>query len=74
MKECVNDIVAFGLNQTELDIVKFWVFVICVVFAFRWLLGYLNYGLETKEQRQARSNPFLAVDLEAERKRNRNVR
>lgn len=74
MKQCLNDVVAFGLNQTELDIVKFWVFVVCVVFAFRWLLGYLNHGLETKEERRARSNPFLEVDLEAERKRNRNVR
>lgn len=74
MKECVNDVVAFGLNQAELDIAKFLVFVFFVVFAFRWLLGYLNHGLEAKEERLARNNSFLAVDLEAERKRNRNVR
>lgn len=75
MNQCVNDaVVAFGLNQVELDIVKFWVFVICVVFAFRWLLGYLNHGLETKEERLARKNPFLNVDLEAESKRRRHER
>lgn len=74
MKECMNDVVAFGLNQVELDIVKFWVFVVIVAFSFRWLLGYLNHGLETKEERLARKNPFLNVDLEAESKRRRHER
>lgn len=73
MNQCINDVVAFGLNQAELDIVKFWVFVLCVSFAFRWLLGYLNHGLETKEERWARKNPFLAIDRQAEERRGRDV-
>lgn len=48
MKECVNDIVAFGLNQRELDLVAFGViFVLSIVLA-RCLLAYLNQGLGTK--------------------------
>ena len=74
MKECMNDVVAFGLNQTEIDLVAMVsIFIFSVIFGCV-LLRYLNQDIETKEERQARSNAFLAVDLEAERKRNRNVR
>lgn len=64
MKQCVNDIVAFGLNQRELDLVVFGVIIVLAIVLGRWLLVYLNYGLETKEERWARKNPFLAVDLD----------
>lgn len=64
MKQCVNDIVAFGLNQRELDLVVFGVIIVLAIVLGRWLLAYLNYGLETKEERWARKNPFLAVDLD----------
>lgn len=64
MTQCVNDVVAFGLNQMELDLVAFGVIIVLAIVFGRWLLGYLNYGLETKEDRWARKNPFLAVDLD----------
>lgn len=64
MKQCVNDIVAFGLNQRELDLVVFGVIIVLAIVLGRWLLAYLNCGLETKEERWARKNPFLAVDLD----------
>lgn len=64
MKQCVNDIVAFVLNQRELDLVAFGVIIVLAIVLGRWLLSYLNYGLETKEERWARKNPFLAVDMD----------
>lgn len=64
MKQCVNDIVAFGLNQRELDLVAFAVIIVLAIVLGRWLLAYLNYGLETKEERWERKNPFLAVDMD----------
>lgn len=74
MDQCVNSVVAFGLNQTELDIVKIVMIFLFLVLAFRWMLAYLNYDLDSKEERWARRNSFLSVDIDAERKRNRNVR
>lgn len=42
MKECVNEIVAFGLNQSELDLVVFGIITVLGIVCGRWLLGYLN--------------------------------
>ena len=73
MKQCVNDIVAFGLNQRELDLVAFGVIIVLAIVLGRWLLLYLNDGLETKEERWARKNPFLAVDMDMHPRGKRNV-
>lgn len=64
MKQCVNDIVAFGLNQMELDLVALGVIVVFAVLVGRWLILYSNQDIETKEERWARKNPFLAVDMD----------
>lgn len=61
MHQCVNDVVAFGLNSVE--------FGTCVAIAIVALavamIRYLNHGIgETKEERWARKNPFLAVDMD----------
>lgn len=48
MKECVNDIVAFGLNQRELDLVVLGVILMLSIVLGRWLLIYLNSDLDTK--------------------------
>lgn len=64
MKQCVNDIVAFGLNQMELDLVALGVIMVFAVLVGRWLILYSNQDIETKEERWARKNPFLAVDMD----------
>lgn len=64
MKQCVNDIVAFGLNQAELDLVAFGIIMVFAVLVGRWLILYSNQDIETKEERWARKNPFLAVDMD----------
>lgn len=64
MKQCVNDIVAFGLSQTELDLVAFGIIMVFAVLVGRWLILYSNQDIETKEERWARKNPFLAVDMD----------
>lgn len=64
MKQCVNDIVAFGLNQVELDLVALGVIIVFAVLVGRWLIIYSNQDIETKEERWARKNPFLAVDMD----------
>lgn len=65
MKQCVNDIVAFGLNQAEFDLVAFGVIMVFAVLVAGGVIMYLNHGVgETKEERWARKNPFLAVDLD----------
>lgn len=69
MEQCVNTVVAFGLNQTELDLVKTLIFFLLVALAFRWIISYLNYGLESKEERWAKRNSFLSVDIDAEKRR-----
>lgn len=48
MKECVNNIVAFGLNQRELDLVVLVVIIVSAAVLGRWMLGYLNHGLDSK--------------------------
>lgn len=74
MKQCVNDIVAFGLNQVELDLVALGVIVVFAVLVGRWLILYSNQDIETKEERWARKNPFLAVDMDLHpRGKKRNV-
>lgn len=74
MKQCVNDIVAFGLNQMELDLVALGVIVVFAVLVGRWLILYSNQDIETKEERWARKNPFLAVDMDLHpRGKKRNV-
>lgn len=71
MKQCTNDVVAFGLNAVE--------FGTCVAIAIVGLavamIWYLNQGIgETKEERWARKNPFLAVDMDMHpRGKKRNV-
>lgn len=37
MKQCVNDIVAFGLSQAELDLVAFGIIMVFAVLVVRWL-------------------------------------
>lgn len=64
MRQCVNDIVAFGLNQVELDLVALGVIIVFAVLVGRWLIIYSNQDIETKEERWARKNPFLAVDMD----------
>lgn len=61
MKQCTNDVVAFGLNAVE-----FGTFVaIAIVGLAVAMIWYLNQGIgETKEERWARKNPFLAVDMD----------
>lgn len=74
MKQCVNDAVAFGLNQAELDLVAFGVIIVLAIVLGRWLILYSNQDIETKEERWARKNPFLAVDMNLQpRKGKRNV-
>lgn len=71
MKQCIPDVVAFGLNALEFTTL---VTVACIALV-AVLTCYLNQGIgETKEERWARNNPFLAADVEAEKMRNRNVR
>lgn len=65
MNQCVNDVVAFGLNQKELDIVVVVGAVITILWLGRWLLGYLNHGLEPRD------GDLLPVDLEMEARRKR---
>lgn len=69
MEQCVNNVVAFGLNQQELDLVAFCVIIVLGLVIGRFILGYLEHGFETKEERWARKNPFLAVDLGLHKKR-----
>lgn len=60
MNQCVNDIVAFGLNRLEFCTVL----VVALVLLAAIFIRYLNKDIgETKEERWARKNPFLAVDL-----------
>lgn len=71
MKQCTNDVVAFGLNAVE-----FGTFVaIAIVGLAVAMIWYLNQGVgETKEERWARKNPFLAVDMDMHpRGKKRNV-
>lgn len=70
MKQCIPDVVAFGLNALEFTTL---VTVACIgLVAF--LTCYLNQDIgEPKEERWARKNPFLTIDREAEVKRGRNV-
>lgn len=68
MKECVNDVVAFGLNGVEFCTI----IVISLVGLAVVLIRYLNHGIgETKEERWERKNPFLAVDKKAQDWRDR---
>lgn len=71
MEQCVNNVVAFGLNGLEFGTLAA-VAILCLGIA---LIKYLNQGIgETKEERWARKNPFLAVDLDMHpRKGKRNV-
>lgn len=61
MEQCVNNVVAFGLNGLEFcTVIGVALVALAVV-----LIRYLNHGIgETKEERWARKNPFLAVDLD----------
>jgi len=61
MKDCVNSIVAFGMNQKELDIVCFVAFVTGIVLFGRWMINYLNAPVGKEMDRS-----FLSVDLERE--------
>lgn len=60
MQQCINDVVAFGLNSVE--------FGTCVALSLVALgvamIWYLNQDIETKEERWARKNPFLAIDFD----------
>lgn len=69
MEQCVKDVVAFGLNQQELDLVAFGVIIVLGLVIGRFILGYLEHGFETKEERWARKNPFLAADLNMHQKK-----
>lgn len=70
MKECVKDIVAFGLNQKELDLVMVLFFVALVIVIGRFLLRYLNPPTEAEVlEKFLRENPLLAVDIEAAKRR-----
>lgn len=61
MGQCVNNVVAFGLNGLEFCTLV----VVALVGLAVVLIRYLNQGIgETKEERWARKNPFLAVDLD----------
>lgn len=61
MNQCLNDTVAFGLNGVEFCTVA----MIAIVAAGVGLVRYLNQDIgETKEERWARKNPFLAVDMD----------
>lgn len=68
MKQCMNEIFAFGLNSVE-----FFTLLGLVLFCLGFfLIRYLNKGLgESKEDRWARDNPFLAVDMEMQSRRDR---
>lgn len=61
MNQCTNDVVAFGLNGLEFCTVL----GVALIFLAALLIRYLNQGIgETKEERWARKNPFLAVDMD----------
>ena len=45
MNQCVSEAVAFGLNPQELSIITGVVVVVTILAVGRWLIGYLNYGL-----------------------------
>lgn len=64
MKPCVNDTVAFGLNKMEVDLVVFGIIILVAIGSGLWLILYTNQDIATKEERWARKNPSLAVDME----------
>lgn len=50
MKQCVNEVVAFGLNQVELDLISFVVVIALGFLVGRWLILYCNQDIKTKEE------------------------
>lgn len=70
MEQCVNNVVAFGLNGLEFCTLA----VVALVGLAVVLIRYLNKDIgETKEDRWARKNPFLAVDMNMHPRGKRNV-
>ena len=51
MNQCVKEVVAFGLNPVELDLVVFSIIVVLSIIVGRWLLVYLNSSRNTEEEK-----------------------
>lgn len=62
MKECMSEVVAFGMNEAELTIIMAASILILFIISFISFVMYVNTGIgETKEERWERKKPFQAI-------------